>query len=112
MKFIYTLNGLNAPVQLVVSGFYRADNSPRLDLVDAETGEPWATCTVCMQDKSLDEKHVYIKDYSENEGMSRMLAEEGVIHPLPVDSSQGMFKYELTKAAMELIAAARAKELA
>lgn len=95
-------------VRLCVPGFY-ADNTPRLDLVDANTGEPWATCTVRL-DETPQEGYAFIKNYSENEGMSKMLFRAGVILPDSYGSECGVARaHKLTDAVLEMIAEARAK---
>lgn len=45
-----------------------------------EIGEPIATCTVALIDRPIPEKgYVWIKEYSENEGMTEALIKAGVI---------------------------------
>lgn len=58
------------------------DGSTALLLQDTETGEQLAKATVCMAadgEKPRDERHVFIKDYAENEGMLAALQDAGVI---------------------------------
>ena len=50
-----------------------------LTLEDADDGEPISTCTVNLPDEPLGEGEVFIKDYSENEGMVEFLVKEGVV---------------------------------
>lgn len=59
-------------------------------LADAYDGIPIATATVSIdQDPPLD--CVWIKDYSENEGMAQALTRGGVIDPGPVAEAQTGF---------------------
>ena len=50
-----------------------------LQLVDAADGELVATATVNIPGKSLLPHQVFIKDYSENEGMFKALQEAGIV---------------------------------
>jgi hypothetical protein len=50
-----------------------------LFLIDAEDGEPVSTCTVNLPAEPLGIGEVFIKDYSENEGMAEFLVKEGVV---------------------------------
>jgi hypothetical protein len=54
---------------------------PALQLVDASDGEPIATATVNLPDLPAGPNQVFIKDYSENEGMLKALTEAGVVKP-------------------------------
>ena len=60
----------------------RRDGSTALVLFDPVTGELVAKATVCMSGYDLlptNQRHVFIKDYSENEGMFEALQRAGVI---------------------------------
>lgn len=59
-------------------GLYTSNDMPRLDLIDAYTREPIATCTVATSFKPK-ENTIFIKDYSENEGMYEALKKAGVV---------------------------------
>jgi hypothetical protein len=52
-----------------------------LRLIDAETGEAIATCTVNLPDEFLDMDEVIIKSYEENEGMHEALVKAEIIYP-------------------------------
>lgn len=54
--------------------------SPRLRLIDPENGEPIATATVAIAGRYPPEGHVFIKDWSENEGMLATLQSAGIVH--------------------------------
>ena len=71
------------------TGLY-IDGSIALKLVDADPegfGEPIATATVCLWDPPPTrgsynkEKQIWIKGWSENEGMYKCLVEAGVLEP-------------------------------
>lgn len=57
------------------------DGSTAMLLKDAETGEPLLTATVCLSASGMKPRdgHVFIKDWSENEGTYTALLEAGVI---------------------------------
>lgn len=63
----------------------RYNNNDRLalKLVDEE-GIPIATCTVNLPFQELPENCVFIKDWSENEGMTEILIASNVINPIPL----------------------------
>jgi len=73
----------------VVPDKYRNTNSLALTLKEVDTGEPIATASINMVDddaQALIDKHfgyeqipVFIKDYSENQGMLVALQEAGVV---------------------------------
>jgi len=46
---------------------------------DIEQGEPIASCTSNLPDEYLDENEVFIKDYSENEGMLQALLDAKIV---------------------------------
>lgn len=60
----------------------RYDNGrPALQLIDAGDGSPIATATINLPDEPLGRNQVFIKDYSENEGMLAALVAAGVVEP-------------------------------
>jgi hypothetical protein len=50
-----------------------------IELVDAETHEPIARATVNLPDAYLEDDEIFIKDWSENEGMVAALVRAGVV---------------------------------
>ena len=58
-----------------------SDGRTAIQLNDAEDGMPIATATVNLPDLSLEPDHVFIKGWSENEGMADALIEAGIIGP-------------------------------
>lgn len=52
---------------------------PSIKLTIAETGEPMATATINVPYVELKEGETIIKDYSENEGMLKVLEEAGIV---------------------------------
>lgn len=101
--------GSGVNVTPVVSGFYRKDGSPRIDLVDAETGEPWACCTVCLDQAPSAADRVFLKDYSENKGLPALLMKHGVVCEI-VGGFDGFTEYRLSPAMVAMVEAARKEE--
>jgi len=58
-----------------------ANGRPAIQLVDAQTGEPLARATVNLPDEYLSPNEVFIKNYSENEGILDALVAGGVVVP-------------------------------
>ena len=48
-------------------------------LIDTKDGDLVATATVNMPDDDLDDYSIFVKDYSENEGMTQALIDAGII---------------------------------
>ena len=64
-----------------------------LQLVDVEDGEPIATASVNIaeEDLPMEDNEVFIKNYSENEGMTDALIAAGVISPEVIKTVQTGF---------------------
>lgn len=58
---------------------YHSNNRTALTLYDAEDFQVVAVATINLPDMPLQDDEVYIKDYSENEGMVKALRKAGVI---------------------------------
>ena len=58
-------------------------------LVDADTGEPVTVATVNLPDHALPEGHVFVKDWSENEGVLSALILSGVVEDTGVRVPSG-----------------------
>jgi len=63
---------------IVTKERYAAEQNA-LSLTDAEDGSPVATASVCLPEHPQDEDEVYIKSWSENEGMADVLVAAGII---------------------------------
>lgn len=61
------------------SSRYNYGGGIALQLFDANDGELISVCTVNLPEEELGENEVFIKDYSENEGMVNFLVNEGII---------------------------------
>jgi len=58
---------------------YQNNDRVAIQLVDKETGEPYATASVNLPNQDLEPDEVAIKDYSEGEGMLNDLVEAGIV---------------------------------
>ncbi len=87
----------------VVPSFYA---NGRKALMLHEDGSLCATATVNVVAHSCEDNCVYIKDYSENEGMVDALVESGLIKPQAVHFVSSGYvtigMYELTKKTLDL----------
>lgn len=77
--------------------------------------EPFATATVNMPDEECPENEVWVKDWSENEGMTEFLKDAGVIERTPTCYTNSGFvvvkRYRLTAAFMTALGAAATQEM-
>lgn len=64
---------------LVKFSQYNYGGGTAIQLIDANDGELVAVATVNLPEQPLGEDEVFIKDYSENEGMADFLVKEGII---------------------------------
>lgn len=87
-----------------IYGVYYSNNRKALFITDPVTAEPYATCTVNLPELKCNDDEVFVKDYSENEGMAQILIDNGVICPQPLSTFRYNFveisKYKLTQTAM------------
>lgn len=67
-----------------------SNNRIAIECLDPNDGEPIAVATVNLPDEHLGENEVFIKDYSENEGMLNSLMEAGIVSA-PIDMVQSGF---------------------
>lgn len=76
---------------------YAATGGVALELIDAEDFEPIAMATVCVPDVPIHEDQVFIKDYSENEGILQALIDAGVVSQPLEWIEQGFVRLPLCK---------------
>lgn len=91
---------------LVVKNKYQHNNQISLQLVAADTeknqkndtfaGEPIATATSCF-DFNFEADQTFIKDFSENEGVFKVLIEAGIVEDLALEVPSGHAKLNLAK---------------
>jgi len=58
-----------------------ANGRTAIKLYDSEHGDPIATATVNLPDETLPDNHVFIKNWSENEGILDCLVKANYIKP-------------------------------
>lgn len=65
---------------VIVKHRYQDNNRIALQLIDAENGEPIAMATVNLpQIEDIEPNTVFIKDYSENDGMLKTLVDNKIV---------------------------------
>jgi len=69
-------NGIDCIVEIYQ---YNADHRKSITLIEKGTGEPVAEATVNLDLENLPKNHVYIKEWSENKGITKVLEDAGVI---------------------------------
>jgi hypothetical protein len=73
-------------------------------VVFAPDGEQLATATVNLPDEPCADNEIFVKDYSENEGMADFLVKEGFIEPNPTGFARSgfvtIYRYQLSKSAL------------
>jgi len=67
--------------ECVVEKHKYANGRPALELIDAGNGEPITTATVNLPHLPAGPNRVFIKDYSENEGILSALVAAGIVKP-------------------------------
>lgn len=77
--------------------YYEHGKCVVLCLIDADDGEPVSTCTVNLPDEPLGDGEVFIKDYSENEGMVEFLVKEGVVERTGREVQSGYVRIPVCK---------------
>jgi hypothetical protein len=73
-----------------------SNNRTAITLEDAD-GEPIATATVNLPDEPLEKDEVFIKNWSENEGMLDVLITAGIIGPVIEEVPTGFVKAQKCK---------------
>lgn len=113
LQFVDARMGYPQKVELVPAWYESGGIALHLYTVPDENDaypfpEPWCRVTVNIPGAYLPEGAVFIKDYAENEGLSRLLVRAGVIHDGPVTYAKAGFglveAYRLTPLALECIA--------
>ena len=61
---------------------YTEGGGKALMLLDEETGEPIAKCTVNLPEEKISKDEAFIKDYGENSGMLKALVEAQAVEDL------------------------------
>ena len=74
-------------------GDYYANGRKAISLVDVIDGEPIATATVNLPDIDLPNDTVFVKDYSENEGMLNALVNAQIVKPFVLSTFKSGYIY-------------------
>lgn len=69
----------------------------RIELIEVETGEPYAVATSVLQELNMIEGYVAVKDYSENTGMLRFLIDNDIVEPPVTFLKQGFVDFPICK---------------
>lgn len=90
----------------IVEAMWYGNHRRALRLIDAEDCEPIAVATVNIIDYPCPDDCAYIKEYSENNGMTKALIEAGLIEPEMINSVPSghvmIGMYKLTDKALDL----------
>lgn len=86
---------------------YLNNGAPAIRLVGDETeqnghldvfpGDAIATATVCLPEIKLAENETLIKDYSENEGILKVLVDNGIVKPTGIEIDTGFTKVHVVE---------------
>jgi hypothetical protein len=91
---------------IAMGGRY-ANGRKALSLIDAKEHDPVATASVNIPEERIKKDQIFIKDYSENEGMAKALIDAGIIYKEPILSVKSGFvvirAYNLSHIAIERI---------
>ena len=76
--------------ELLELSFHRYQSNRRIAIeLVCDDGSPYATATVNIADQALEQDHVFIKDYSENEGMLDALVAAKVVRDTGIRARAG-----------------------
>lgn len=89
---------------IAIGSKYTVNDSKAILLIDKKDHSPVATATINL-DFPLKKNHVFIKDYSENAGMTEALIEAGIIDSKPgeliTSGFVSVYPYKLTEDAIK-----------
>lgn len=90
----------------IAKGMYYANREKALQLIDENNNEVIAMATVSFPDEFLGDDEIFVKDYSENEGMTEALIEANIIYKTPIETAASghatIVAYELTEEGLKL----------
>ena len=69
----------------------------RIELIEVETGQPYAIATSSLDELKMVEGYVAVKDYSENAGMLRFLMDNNIVEPPVTFLKQGFVDFPICK---------------
>lgn len=79
MKKVGEVTFQKANCDVYVTKYARKPSIPAIVLIDQEDGMQFANATILDKEVEIPENHVFIKNYSENEGIMETLIEAGII---------------------------------
>lgn len=81
MKIRFKSKYVKSTACVILFRKYNSDDSTSVTLFAEKTGEPIAKVTVCLAYKGKHPKadHIFVKDYSENEGAYQALLDAGIV---------------------------------
>ena len=90
---------------IAIGARYGMNGRKAIRLLDEIDNEPVATATIAIDDEDLPEDCVYIKEYSENSGITKALLEAKIINPIAIKMADSghvvIFAYKITDQALE-----------
>ena len=98
---ILTSKAKYIPANTIVNKTQYADGNTALTAIDPISHEPAGTLTVNIPETTLNANHVWIKDWSENEGVLNALIESKLVENLNVTYPQGFCEAHLVKLTLE-----------
>lgn len=69
----------------------------RIELIEVETGQPYAIATSALDELKMVEGYVAVKDYSENTGMLKFLVDNDIVEPPVTYLKQGFVDFPICK---------------
>lgn len=69
----------------------------RIEMIEVETGQPYAIATSNLEELNMVEGYVAIKDYSENTGMLKFLLDNNIVEPPVTYLKQGFVNFPICK---------------
>lgn len=85
------------PAGVLVRKMHYADGNVSLQAYDIEDGSPYGTLTVNIPETNINPDHVWIKDWSENEGVLNALVKSELVKPLGITQPCGFCKAHLVQ---------------
>lgn len=85
------------PSGVLVRKMFYADGNVSLGAFDLDDGSPWGTLTVNIPETNINANHVWIKDWSENEGVLNALIKSGLVKSLDITQPCGHCRAHLVE---------------
>lgn len=85
------------PAGTRVEKTFYADGNICLVARDPEDGSPWGTLSVNIPETNVNDDHVWIKDWSENEGVLNALIKSGMVSDLSITQPCGFCEAHLVR---------------